>query len=86
LKSPEVSCSESGFIESIALSTNNSLTLHCPYILFLTERNENAGPDVTVCGNNPAVSINGAVTIATGGTWTGGTGIFVPDNNTLSNC
>ena len=46
----------------------------------------NAGPDVTVCGNNPAVSLNGAVTIATGGTWTGGTGIFVPDNNTLSNC
>jgi len=53
-------------------------------ITFTDAPTANAGPDVTVCGNNPAVSLNGAVTIATGGTWTGGTGIFVPDNNTLS--
>ncbi|PIY02338.1 MAG: hypothetical protein COZ21_14700, partial [Bacteroidetes bacterium CG_4_10_14_3_um_filter_31_20] len=53
-------------------------------ITFTDAPTANAGPDVTVCGNNPAVSLNGAVTIATGGIWTGGTGNFVPNNTTLS--
>ena len=30
------------------------------------------------------MNLNGAVTVATGGTWTGGTGIFSPGNNTLN--
>jgi hypothetical protein len=39
----------------------------------------NAGPDQTVCGNNPSVSLNGSVTIATSGTWkTSGSGTFNP--------
>jgi len=43
-----------------------------------------AGSDQTVCANNPAVMLNGAITIATGATWTGGTGTFVPNNTTLA--
>ncbi|MCB9167104.1 MAG: gliding motility-associated C-terminal domain-containing protein [Flavobacteriales bacterium] len=44
----------------------------------------NAGPDVTVCANNAAVTLNGSVVVATGGTWSGGTGTFTPNANTLN--
>jgi gliding motility-associated-like protein len=44
----------------------------------------NAGPDQTVCANNATVSLNGAVTVATGGAWSGGLGTFTPNNNTLN--
>jgi len=43
----------------------------------------NPGPDQTVCANDPAVNLNGSVTVATGGTWSGGFGTFNPDANTL---
>jgi hypothetical protein len=43
----------------------------------------NAGVDQSVCANNSAVTLTGSVTIASGGTWTGGLGTFVPNNNTL---
>lgn len=44
----------------------------------------NAGTDKTVCGNNSTVTLNGTVTVATGGQWTGGLGTFTPNNNTLN--
>src|SRR6185436_16050782 len=45
----------------------------------------NAGIDQTVCGNNANVSLNGAVTIATGGSWSSsGTGTFSPNGSTLN--
>lgn len=44
----------------------------------------NAGVDLNSCANNATVQLNGAVTIATGGLWTGGTGGFVPNNATLN--
>jgi gliding motility-associated-like protein len=43
-----------------------------------------AGPDLTACENNPTVNLNGSVTIATGGVWSGGTGTFLPDRNTVN--
>ncbi|MCH2042431.1 MAG: hypothetical protein MK185_17525, partial [Saccharospirillaceae bacterium] len=43
----------------------------------------NAGVDQTVCGNNPDVNLSGSVSIATGGTWSGGFGSFSPDANSL---
>lgn len=42
----------------------------------------NAGPDQTICGNS--VTLNGTVTNATGGIWSGGSGVFTP-NNTAGN-
>ncbi|WMJ73025.1 gliding motility-associated C-terminal domain-containing protein [Cytophagaceae bacterium ABcell3] len=42
-----------------------------------------AGSNVTVCGNNAEVALDGAVTVATGGRWTGGNGTFSPNNETL---
>lgn len=44
----------------------------------------NAGTDQTVCANNSQIQLNGSVTVATGGTWTGGTGTFSPNRNTLN--
>lgn len=44
----------------------------------------NASTDQTVCANNAAVSLNGSTTISTGGQWTGGLGVFLPNNNTLN--
>jgi len=44
----------------------------------------NAGPNVTVCANNGAVALNGSVVTATGGVWSGGTGTFTPNANTLN--
>jgi gliding motility-associated-like protein len=45
----------------------------------------NAGNDISVCANNSTVSLNGSVTVATGGTWTSsGTGTFIPNANQLN--
>ena len=44
----------------------------------------NAGADGAVCANNAAIALNGSVTGATGGTWSGGTGTFSPNANTLN--
>lgn len=52
-------------------------------VTFTPSPTANAGQDVTVCDNTPDVELNGSVTIATGGTWSGGSGTFTPDNNTM---
>jgi len=44
----------------------------------------NAGANQTICPTNIAVSLNGSVTNATGGIWSGGTGTFNPGNNALN--
>ncbi len=44
----------------------------------------NAGVDQSRCANNPNVSLNGSVTVATGGVWSGGLGVFSPSNTTLN--
>jgi hypothetical protein len=43
-----------------------------------------AGADAMTCANNASVSLNGSVTIATGGLWSGGAGTFAPNNSTLN--
>ncbi len=44
----------------------------------------NAGLDKTVCKQNPITALNGSVTGAFGGIWSGGGGTFNPNNITLS--
>lgn len=40
----------------------------------------NAGPDDTICADQPNVQLSGLITVATGGIWTSsGTGTFVPN-------
>ncbi|HRD52606.1 MAG TPA: hypothetical protein PKY96_08160, partial [Flavobacteriales bacterium] len=43
-----------------------------------------AGMNGTVCANASTISLNGSVTGATGGIWSGGTGTFAPNNTTLN--
>jgi hypothetical protein len=44
----------------------------------------NAGADVTRCANNASIALNGSVTVAAGGVWSGGLGSFSPNNATLN--
>jgi gliding motility-associated-like protein len=53
-------------------------------ISFTPSPTANAGTDQTVCANDVEVNLNGFVSIATGGTWSGGSGTFTPDANTLN--
>lgn len=45
----------------------------------------NAGTDRTVCVQSPTATVNGTITGATGGIWTGGGGTYSPSNTTLNN-
>ena len=44
----------------------------------------NAGPDANTCANNATVQLNGLVTVATGGIWSGGAGSFSPNSGVLN--
>lgn len=47
--------------------------------------NDNAGADQQVCASNPAVTLNGSFSgSATSASWSGGTGTFNPNANTLN--
>lgn len=43
-----------------------------------------AGLPQSVCANNAEVLLNGSVTVATGGTWSGGSGLYNPNQNALN--
>ncbi|MDF2449593.1 MAG: hypothetical protein K0R26_2097 [Bacteroidota bacterium] len=45
----------------------------------------NAGADQIKCIQSPLATLNGTVTGASGGIWSGGTGTFSPNNTTLAN-
>jgi gliding motility-associated-like protein len=53
-------------------------------ISFSAAPTADAGINQTVCANNPAVTLSGAVTIASGGVWSGGTGTYNPNNHDLN--
>jgi len=53
-------------------------------IVITPEPTVNAGADRNVCANNATLTLNGKVSIATGGIWSGGSGIFMPDNTALN--
>lgn len=42
------------------------------------------GDDILVCGQETGISLNGSVTGASGGTWSGGDGIFLPSRESLN--
>lgn len=53
-------------------------------IFFTPSPTVNAGADQTLCGNNSSTTLAGSVTIASGGQWSGGLGVFAPNNNSLN--
>ncbi len=44
----------------------------------------NAGTNITVCANNSNAVLNGSVSLASGGVWSGGLGLFTPNNSMLN--
>lgn len=44
----------------------------------------NAGPDATICPSNSTVFLSGTVKYVSGGKWTGGTGVFNPNDTSLN--
>jgi len=53
-------------------------------IFFTTSPTAYAGNDQIFCANNAVIPLSGIVTIASGGQWSGGLGIFLPNNNSLT--
>ncbi len=53
-------------------------------ISFTSAPTSNAGNDISVCANNAVATLNGAYTIATGATWSGGNGTYSPNNTTMN--
>ncbi len=53
-------------------------------LFFTAAPTVNAGPNQTVCANNPQASLSGSFTIASGAIWTGGTGVFAPSNTSMT--
>ncbi|HRD52607.1 MAG TPA: hypothetical protein PKY96_08165, partial [Flavobacteriales bacterium] len=53
-------------------------------LTFTPSPTANAGANGTVCANNASIALNGSVTLATGGIWSGGTGSFSPSNTALN--
>src|SRR5690606_26382113 len=44
----------------------------------------NAGTDLVTCANNASVQLNGAISVASGALWSGGSGTFSPNATTLN--
>jgi hypothetical protein len=53
-------------------------------VFFTPAPTVNAGSNAHVCANAAEVVLNGAVTVATGGAWSGGAGSFNPNNTALN--
>jgi hypothetical protein len=53
-------------------------------VLHASSCGERRCSSVSVCANNVQVALNGSVTGATGGAWSGGTGSFNPNATTLN--
>ncbi|MCO6500128.1 MAG: PKD domain-containing protein, partial [Vicingus serpentipes] len=53
-------------------------------ITFTPSPTVDAGAPQSVCANDAAITLNGSMTVATGGVWTGGAGTYVPNANALN--
>ena len=61
-----------------------NLELDDMIITFIESPTVDAGLDISVCANNSDATLAGAITVATGGSWSGGTGSFNPSNTDLN--
>ena len=85
--SPTVSEIASGSITLTLTSTGNgtcNAVTDDLVINYTAAPTANAGADLSVCANNADANLNGAITIAGGGVWLGGSGTFNPSNSNLT--
>lgn len=74
-----------GSVTLTLTSTGACIPVSDPMTLTITPApTANAGPDQSKCRNNASTNLSGAVTVATGGVWSGGAGTFAPSNNVLN--
>ncbi len=71
---------------SIVLTATNSCNSAIDFlnVIFTPAPAVDAGPSQSTCGVNPGIVLNGSVTNATGGVWSGGAGTFAPNNTTMN--
>ncbi len=84
---PDNSDRSNGFLSFSLTSTGNGLCNPVTDDLFITftpAPTVDAGPDLEVCSNNPQTNLNGTVSVATGGIWSGGSGVFTGGANQLN--
>lgn len=85
---PSSADTAAGTVTLTLTSTNNGGCLSVTDQLVLTITDApiaTAGGDITVCGNNSLVTLNGSVSVATGGIWsTNGSGSFAPSTTSLN--
>ena len=87
LYTPNAADTAAGQVQLFFTTTDN---INCNAVTDTVNIIFTEGPTVTtqgtisVCLDNPKAQLNGQVTFATGGTWTGGTGIFNPNDSTLN--
>lgn len=86
---PSASELTAGFASLILSSTNNGTcnqVIDTVKIMFTSSPVVTAGPDLSVCANNPTVNINGSVSVgSTTGIWSGtGSGLFSPSTTSLN--
>ncbi|PCH91273.1 MAG: hypothetical protein COB85_09315, partial [Bacteroidetes bacterium] len=84
---PSSADTSAGFAELILTSTNSCVNNQDTVVYFYTAApQDSAGPDATVCANNPNIVLDGMVwaSSSTGEWFTSGSGIFTPNNTTLN--
>ena len=75
-----------GFADLILTTTGNDNCLSendVVRVIYTTAPTADAGLDFEVCENNNQIDLNGIVTVATGGVWSGGLGTYNPDSISL---
>ncbi len=83
---PSVDDISAGTIQLTLASTNNGLCVEVSdpmTITITTAPTVDAGIPISICANNANANLNGTVTVATGGIWTGGNGLYTPNNATI---
>ncbi|PIY02691.1 MAG: hypothetical protein COZ21_12845, partial [Bacteroidetes bacterium CG_4_10_14_3_um_filter_31_20] len=76
-----------GFVNLILTTTGNgtcNAVSDTMKITYTPKPVVSAGANQTVCANNPNITLNGSVTVASGGIWSGGLGTYNPNNTTLN--
>jgi len=84
---PVITLNGVGTVKAVLTVTGTSCANAVDDVLLTVspKANANAGADQEVCAGNPSVTLNGSISgSALSGTWSGGTGTFSPNANTLN--
>ena len=81
---PSPADTANGSVRLILTANSCNVAKDTILITFTPAPTANPGANDDVCANAPSYQLNGVVSVATGGIWSGGTGTYNPDNSTLN--